>query len=260
MTDVVNAIASLASSISTNASLVKVNKRVYIASQQLQLIEECDKDLKKFAGSGLFRRFLAADAVGRTCGLHMTELDEWLGRIPKKSSKEDAIRDHTDDRRYLSSLESNQRKAAKMASSNSTVQIIGRLIVNLDDLGVDRTEVGNSLWVPSTKEHTKENRSTSENCVVIFPNISHIRAGIMLARCISGCSNIVQIHEICGRIIVTAMPANGPLNVSVVHRDIKAANILPTDELEPKITGFEMCEEEGAITGYFPDVEVRQKK
>ncbi|KAF9995010.1 hypothetical protein BGZ79_000209 [Entomortierella chlamydospora] len=316
MADIANTIISLASSISTNASRVKVNKRVCkrleresrwieervrngelgpptgIAFQQLQkLLVECDKDLKKFAGSGLFRRFLEADAIGQTCESHLAELEVWLGRIPEKTTKEDANRDLIDDKRYLLSMENNRRKAVKMASSNPTARIIGLPVVNLDDLGVDRTEVGEfslgTIYEGTYKGEPVYIRELRDD----IPNISHIKAGIMLAKCISDCSNIVQIHGICGRIIVTAKPANGPLSeyrqgltrlqkttiahkvadallymhdlskdVSVVHRDIRAANILLTDELEPKITGFEMCKEEGAITGHFPEVEARLKK
>ncbi|GJJ77489.1 hypothetical protein EMPS_09848 [Entomortierella parvispora] len=125
--------------------------------------------------------------------------------------------------------------------------------------------------------------------------VANIRAGIILAQCLSDCEKIVRVYGICGdRKIVTAVSANGPLSEytekltvlqkvaiarmvadalvfmhdiqekregkRVLHRDIRASNILLTEKLEPVLTGFEMCKLDGELTKDRPDIEQSLKK
>ncbi|KAF9573163.1 hypothetical protein EC968_008905 [Mortierella alpina] len=100
-------------------------------------------------------------------------------------------------------------------------------------------------------------------------------------------ANVLRIHGICqGRMIVTETTTHGPLSeftiantlqkvtlarriastvvylheCGVIHEDIRAANVLidksqnGEDNLEPKITGFEMCRRKGEMEEELPEI------
>ncbi|CAO3571081.1 unnamed protein product [Mortierella alpina] len=275
------------------------------------LLAKCDEDLKKFAGTGSLMRVLRSSGVAEICNHHIAELDDWLTRIQDTSSLASTQRDSSfddiekhdsgyggqdeDDEdealRFELKVSQNQDDAKKaLLSLPPSPRLLQRAIVDPDHLTTDRVAVGkfpcgiiyrgtyNGVAVYIREVDAK----ISNAGLAIFRN------GIMLAQCLSDCPNIVPIYGFCGqRMIVTALPAEGPLNEninrlntiqkvtiarkiadallfmhdiatgrkSVVHRDIRAANVLLSADLEPMLTGFELCKGDGDQTGYQPDMD-----
>ncbi|KAI7816016.1 kinase-like domain-containing protein [Gamsiella multidivaricata] len=262
-----------------------------------ELLEQCAKDLKKFAGSGFLMRIIRSGGIPEICEMHMEELDDWIDRVQKTSpkTKDDADSDLDDDEfdqddaiRYDIEVSNNQHDARKVfLSTLAPPRLQERAIVNPDHLGQDIELVGTFLF-------GNIYRGTYKGDAVYIREIGsdihegyikNIKDGILLAQCLSDCSNLVRIYGFCGdRTIVTAMPANGPLNEypgkltslekvtiarkvadalvfmydikanakRVVHRDIRAANVLLTDKLEPILTGLELCKEKNSLAGERP--------
>ncbi|KAG9322838.1 hypothetical protein KVV02_008781 [Mortierella alpina] len=281
------------------------------------LLARCDEDLKKFAGTGFLMRVLRSSGVADICNHHITELDDWLTRIQDASSLASTERDGSldvagnhdsgydeeagDDEdeeealRFELKVSQNQDDAKKaLLSLPPSPRLLSRAIVNPDHLSTDRESVGKFpcgiIYRGTYNGVAVYIREVNAN----IPNatLAIIRKGIMLAQCLSDCPNIVPIYGFCGqRMIITAMPANGPLNEyvdrmstiqkvtiarkiadtlvfmhdiatgrkSVVHRDIRAANVWLSDDLEPMLTGFELCKGDGDQTGYQPDIDEAYK-
>ncbi|KAF9290605.1 hypothetical protein BGZ68_006597 [Mortierella alpina] len=280
------------------------------------LLAKCDEDLKKFAGSGFLMRILRSSGVADICNHHIAELDDWLTRIQDAGSRASTDRDDSvdgggnhdnssDDEedeeedeealRFELKVSQNQDDARKaLLSLPPSPRVLHRAIVDPDHLSTDRVAVGKfpcgiiyrGTYNGATVYIREVDANIPEAALVIF------RKGIMLAQCLSDCPNIVPTYGFCGqRMIITAMPANGPLNEyigrlntiqkvtisrkiadsllfmhdiaagrkRVVHRDIRAANILLSDKLEPMLTGFELCKGDGDQTGYQPDMDEAYK-
>ncbi|KAG0352752.1 hypothetical protein BGZ54_002593, partial [Gamsiella multidivaricata] len=249
-TAIISIISSLVAGIDSSVSRVKFNKRICgrlarkcrwiekrLESGDLgspddlalvalkELLEECAKDLKKFAGSGFLMRIIRSGGIPEICEIHMGELDDWVGRAQKTSlkAKDDTDSDPDDDEfdqddamRYDIKVSNNQHDARKVfLSTLAPPRLQERAIVNPDHLGQDRELVGTFLF-------GNIYRGTYKGDAVYIREIGsdihegyikNIKDGILLAQCLSDCSNIVRIYGFCGdRTIVTAMPANGPLN------------------------------------------------
>ncbi|KAG0357195.1 Tyrosine-protein kinase ZAP-70 [Mortierella sp. AD032] len=269
----------------------------------------CDKDLKKFASSGFLLRIIRSGGIPGICEAHLTELDDWIARIREtnntkavldaaESAEDDDEFDQEDAMRYDVKVSKNQKDARDSLLSDAVLsRLLNRAIVDPDYLGDERKKVGTFPFgticqgtYRGEAVYIRELRSDIPDKAV-----ENIKSAISLAQCLSDCSNIVPIYGTCGgRMIVTAMPANGPLNEypgklttvqkvtfarqvtdalvfmvdisaeagrkSVVHRDIRAANILLSDNLEPMLTGFELCKGDGDLTGFRPEVEDSLKR
>ncbi|KAF8932029.1 hypothetical protein BGZ58_007278 [Dissophora ornata] len=271
--------------------------------------------MKKFAGSGFLMRIIRSGGIPEICEMHLDELDDWIARIKNtissaKADQDDANAgedDEDDDEsnqddamRYDISVSNNQKDAGNaLLSKRTPPKLEERAIVNPDYLGNEREEIGTfpygTIYKGTYKGEAAYIRELHKDISPV--GIEHVRKGILLAQCLSDCNNIVPIYGIYReRAIVTAMPANGPLNeyrgelttiqkvtiarmvadallfmhditaaektseVCVVHRDIRAANVLLSDKLEPMLTGFEMCKGDGDLTGYNPEVEKSLKR
>ncbi|KAF9955106.1 hypothetical protein BGZ72_004016 [Mortierella alpina] len=275
------------------------------------LLAKCDEDLKKFAGTGFLMRIIRSSGVADICNLHIAELDDWMARIQDASSLARIDRDDSregngnHDNSYDGEDEAEEEEALRfelkvsqnqddarnaLLSLPPSPRLVHRAIVDPDHLLTERVAVGKFpcgiIYQGTYNGAAVYIREVNSN----IPNaaLAVIRKGIMLAQCLSDCPNIVPIYGFCGqRMIITAMPANGPLNEyigrlttiqkviiarkiadtlvfmhdiaagrkSVVHRDIRAANVLLSDELEPMLTGFELCKGDGDQTGYQPDMD-----
>ncbi|KAG0302741.1 hypothetical protein BGZ98_007275 [Dissophora globulifera] len=320
-------VAILVASIIASASRVKFNKRICerlgrkcqwlkdlidtgnlgpLSDPALKALQEllstCDKDLKKFAGTGLLMRRIRSGGIPEVCELHMTELDDWVTRAldPRFNAKvrqaeppstedeedeEDEL-DQEDAMRHDVLVTRNQKDAANVFLSNPTPdRVVNRAIVNSDYLGEDRTQVGSfpfgTIYQGTYKGepvYIRELNSDLEDEAV-----QSIKMSIQMAQCLSDCDNIVRIYGFCGtRTIVTDMPANGPLNEyagklsniqkvvivrkiadallfmydieardkRIIHRDIRAANVLLTDKMTPMLTGFEVCKGDREVTAF----------
>ncbi|KAG0198332.1 hypothetical protein BGX28_008245 [Mortierella sp. GBA30] len=327
-------VSSLVTTITSSVSRVKFNKRICerlarkcqwleellnngdlgapsdpALKQLIGLLTVCDKDLKKFASFGFLMRIIRSGGIPEICEEHMTELDDWKSRIRDRSAtkvKQDAAEpaededefDQEDAMRYEIKVSRNQEDARNaLLSQPAPPRLIERAIVNPDYLSTEREQVGTFPFgtiyrgtYSGEAVYIRELRSDIPDAA-----IANIRAGILLAQCLSDCGNIVSIYGFCGnRTIVTGMPANGPLSEykselttvqrvtiarkvadalvfmfditaeagrkRVVHRDIRAANVLLSDTLEPMLTGFEMCKGDGDLTGFRPDVEDSLKR
>ncbi|KAG0310169.1 hypothetical protein BGZ99_000627, partial [Dissophora globulifera] len=162
-----------------------------------------------------------------------------------------------------------------LLSKPTPARILQRAIVNPDNLSSERKQVGTFPFGIIYQGVYKKKDVYIRELYKDTPEeaAEKIRDSVWLAQCLSDCCNVVPIYGVCGsRSIVTAMPSNGPLSEytgeikaiqkvaiarkiadalvfmndidagkkKVVHRDIRAANILLSDGLEPMLTGFEM--------------------
>ncbi|KAG0196904.1 hypothetical protein BGX28_009630, partial [Mortierella sp. GBA30] len=283
------------------------------ALDELQdLLINCDKDLKKFAGSGFLMRIIRSRGIPEICELHIKELDEWIDRIRDTSSlmnidRDDAVEaeevdedsvsnnGHEDQEsqetmEFIFDVNDSQKDAMNaLLSIPPDNRLKKRAIVDSDYLHTENEQVGTfpfgKIYRGTYKGEAVYVREIGDD--VPIAAVSTIRDGIMLAQCLSDCQAIVSVRGFCGeRKIVTDMPANGPLSEyrgilttlqkvviarkvadslvfmhdiavgkrSVVHRDIRAANVLLSKDLEPMLTGFELCKGDGDLTGYYPEI------
>ncbi|KAF9102205.1 hypothetical protein BGX27_011128 [Mortierella sp. AM989] len=346
-------VSSLVTTISSSISHVKLNKRICgklarkcewlnellengelgsptnpALKQLIKVLEACDKDLKKFASSGILLRIISKGGIPEICDRHVEELDEWVNRIrdtasatisqntaglsededededgdksEDKDEDEDEEEENRDAERYRLMVTRNREDAGKAFISRSVPRQLRDLVcVNPDSLKIERQQIGTFpfgiIYRGTYNEKAVYIRELHSD--ISGEALENIRAGIILAKCLSDCDNIVPIYGICGdRMIVTAMPANGPLSEytgelttlqkisiaidiadalvfmhdieaeaegrrrRIIHRDIRAANILLTDTLKPMLTGFEMCKGDGDLTGTRPDVDESFKR
>ncbi|KAG9319643.1 hypothetical protein KVV02_005566 [Mortierella alpina] len=282
------------------------------------LLVQCDKDMKKFAGIGFLMRTIRSGGVSEICVLRMEALERWRVRIegPSPSPCNLAAIDGDDDSmggmdglneeddidasiQFVCDVDQNQDDAINALSHKPVFhsELVQRAIVAPESLIIGREIVGRfpfgDVYVGTYKGQAVYIREISRDTPPAV--VKTIKAGIMLAQCLSDCQAIVPIHGFCGeRQIVTDKPAKGPLNEyrgilttkqkvamarkvadglvfmhdiatsggrkRVVHRDIRAANVMLSEDLEPMLTGFEMCKGDGHVTGYFPDTDESYKK
>ncbi|KAF9582142.1 hypothetical protein BGW38_000588 [Lunasporangiospora selenospora] len=260
----------------------------------VETLEACKKDMTKMEGSGYFVRWLRSGATEAICNVHMQSIERWLSRIPQKPSKDELDKDKKEDKLYEKEVSKNLYGATRILNSRVPSVLLERAIVNPDDLIIGQ-EVGSflygTIYSGTFNDQPVLIRKISDNYA---DGLEHIRKGVILGRCLMNCTNIAQIHGICkGNMIVTQASTHGPLSrhlitdtlqkvviarkiadammfmhelgesdstvkrsfTGIVHRDIRAANILlddGPDGLEPKITGFESCKEDGSLTRDYP--------
>ncbi|KAG0196902.1 mitogen-activated protein kinase kinase kinase 9 [Mortierella sp. GBA30] len=283
------------------------------------LLIQCDKDMKKFAGIGLLMRMIRAGEVADVCMLNMQSLEKWRKRIEEKQSPRNSLAnldldddvdmdtlgggdgdqdmdDDSETSKFIFEVQDSQEDARNaLRSIPPDSRLTERAIVDPDHLITGGEQVGifpfGSIYKGAYKGEAVYVREIGDD--VPKAAVKTIKDGIMLAQCLSDCQTIAPIRGICrDRKIVTDMPANGPLSEyrgilttlqkvviarkvadslvfmhdiavgkrSVVHRDIRAANVLLSKELEPMLTGFELCKGDGYVTGYYPELEEIYKK
>ncbi|KAF9958574.1 hypothetical protein BGZ72_000153 [Mortierella alpina] len=284
------------------------------------LLVQCDKDMKKFAGIGFLMRTIRSGGVSEICVLRMEALDRWRERIEgpmpnpvnlacidrddvsmggDDGPNSEEEKDMEESIQFLCDVDQNQEDAINALSHKPVFdsELVQRAIVAPESLIIGRESVGKfpfgEVYVGTYKGREVYIREISKDTPQAV--VKTIKAGIMLAQCLSSCQAIVPIHGFCGeRQIVTDKPARGPLSQyrgilttkqkvamarkvadglvfmhdiatnegrkRVVHRDIRAANVMLSDDLEPMLTGFEMCKGDGHATGYFPDTDDSYKK
>ncbi|KAG0316503.1 hypothetical protein BGZ99_006852 [Dissophora globulifera] len=253
-------------------------------------LELCRTDLVKFTGSGFFVRWLRAGDIADICAVHAKSLDRWLSRVPQRMSDEDSDSDVRETRRLEQEIDKNLYNAGRILASDIPSKIQELAIINPDHLVVGEEKGTFQFGVIYAGEYNQKPvlvRRISDDFDGAVLDL--FNSGILLSRCLSDCNNILPVHGICqGRMIVTGATAHGQLSkfsitetlqkvviarkvadalmfmhdiaapkggLRVVHRDIRAANILIDSGpggLEPKITGFEMCKEDGKISGVYP--------
>ncbi|KAF9205094.1 hypothetical protein BGZ49_004453 [Haplosporangium sp. Z 27] len=318
MAEIVGVVISLVSLITSNVPAVRANKsecdtidrqcqlikRLILESGQeaapelVALLKSCNRDIKKFGGSGSFKRAVKSNEIIRKCDSYSKELQIWIDRYPHKISFFATMvnPDPNDIRRSKKELNEIEDKAKKVLASDTDIIPRKRLIAWSNKLELELN--GKVGTFPLGKIYKGEYNGESVYIRELDKSIEkyllkEILSGIVLASYLSGEKNIIKIHGICqGHKIVTAMPKNGPLseykkeldccqkvviarkiadaldymhditteNRGIIHRDLRAANILLTEDLEPVITGFEYCKHYSKRTGERPEIESSLKR
>ncbi|KAI8597954.1 kinase-like domain-containing protein [Dissophora ornata] len=243
---------------------------------------KCRSDITKFTGFGWLMRYIRSGDIPEIIELNSKNLEKWTISVPQTASDE--------------VLEEEDMQAVHFEEGVSRRQIrVSEIpIVNPDDLEIGE-EVGKFPFGTIYKGtyHGKPVFVREISKHITGTPLDLIRGSVRLSSCLVDCQNVIPMHGICqGRMIVTETTAHGPLSdfpvtntlqkvaiarkvadaimamhdivankEGVIHRDIRAANILidrsqdGDDELEPKITGFEMCKQGSYETGNYPVVE-----
>ncbi|KAG0297499.1 hypothetical protein BGZ98_000575, partial [Dissophora globulifera] len=247
-------------------------------------LTDCRQFALRLTTSG-FDSVMEAKHVAGLCESHARTLEHWVRTMHANVPVVESSQFIKQDAEFIlasQKIEDRRRKAQKFAkrSSLSPKDLAAAIIepiniqigVKLDDftLGVVRKGLLNN-------KHEVHLRILAEK---MEPQMIEIaKKGILLNKKLKDCAltNILHIHGICnGNIIVTESTSHGPLNsfqyeipdldkvsiarkiaaavrslheVGVIHKDIRACNILLDDGLEPKLTGFELSREVKDGTG-----------
>ncbi|KAG0198794.1 hypothetical protein BGX28_007800 [Mortierella sp. GBA30] len=259
----------------------------------------CRADLTKFSGLGFLMRLIRSGDIPEINNEHSKNLDLWLSVATEKLSDEVLREDTRAAIRFKREVISRQNAGIAILKSDAPISVTELPVVIRDKLVVGE-EVGKfpfgTIFKGVYKGKPVYIREVSR--VITGAHLDLIMTSIRLSMCLMDCQNIIGVQGICqGRMIVTDATTHGPLsefsiiddrqkvaiarkvadallaihdvatgNECVVHRDIRAANILidqgpdANAELEPKITGFEMCKQSTSRTGKYPDIDERYRR
>ncbi|KAF9380699.1 hypothetical protein CPB97_008180, partial [Podila verticillata] len=234
---------------------------------------ECRKFITKFTGLGYLISLIRSADIPQIFALHEKNLKMWAPSFDQKLSKKELTKGELEAIRFEETVSANQVRITE-------VPILLRDLLEFgDEVGqfpfgtiYKGTYRGKPVYIRKVADHFKN------------VHLDYIGDSIRLSRCLMDCNNVLRALGICeGRTIVTETTALGPLrdipnltvrqkvviarkvadaliaihgvlidkksHEPVIHRDIRAANILidkvegEDDNLVPKITGFEMCKQ-----------------
>ncbi|KAF9171077.1 hypothetical protein BGX21_010666 [Mortierella sp. AD011] len=247
-------------------------------------LAKCRTHLTKFTGYGWLLRLIRSEDIPGIIEQHSKALEKWTVSVPQAIP--DAVLDEEDlqAERFEERVSRRQGRPEHIPIINpDNLEVgdeVGKFPFGTIYMG---TYNGELVYVRKIDEHIKG-----------IP-LDLIRGSIRLSRCLVDCHNVLRVHGICqGRMIVTETTTYGPLSdfpirntlqkveiarkvadtimalhdvavdkgkKGVILRDIRAANVLidksqnGEDELEPKITGFEMCKRNTSETGDYPEMD-----
>ncbi|KAF9899919.1 hypothetical protein EC991_008138 [Linnemannia zychae] len=245
-------------------------------------LESCRNYLTMFTAYGGLLRLIRSAVIPDSFEQHSEALKQWTTSAPQEIP--DAVLDEEDRQAELfeEGTSRRQKRPAPILDINpDDLDVrgeVGKFPFGTIHMGIYNREV---VYVRKVYPH------------IIGVPLSVIMDSVRLSGCLADCHNVIRVHGICkGRMIVTATTAHGPLSdyrikstlqkvkvawkvadaimalhdvdvdggrKGIVLRDIRAENILidkskdGTEELEPRITGFEMCKRDDQATGELPD-------
>ncbi|OAQ26830.1 kinase-like protein [Linnemannia elongata AG-77] len=259
----------------------------------------CRADLTKFSGLGFVMRLLKSGSIPEINNEHSKNLDLWLSVASEGLSEKELREEIRGAIMFKKGVTRHQKEGIAILKSDTSVQVSEVPIVFIADLDI-RKEVGKFPFGTIYTGFLKDKDGSSKPVYIrelstelTGADLRLVWTSIRLSRCLVDCQNVIFVHGICqGRMIVTDTTTHGPLNEltimddrqkvaiarkvadalmsihdvaagndCIVHRDIRAANILIDQgsevdaEMEPKITGFEMCKQSTSRTGNYPDID-----
>ncbi|KAI9240497.1 MAG: kinase-like domain-containing protein [Podila humilis] len=259
----------------------------------------CRADLTKFSGLGFLMRLIKSGSIPEINSEHSKNLDYWLSVSMERLSDDVRRKEIRSTLLFKKDVMRYHNKGIAILQSHTSVGFTDDPPVIRADLDI-RDEVGKFPFGTIYTGFFKDKDGSSKpvyirklNSELTNADLDLIWTSIRLSRCLPHCQNILSVVGICqGHMIVTETTTHGPLSeltitddrqkvaiarkiadaliaihdVStddecVVHRDIRAANVLIDQgsgvdaEMEPKITGFEMCKQSNSRTGKYPDID-----
>ncbi|KAF9550486.1 hypothetical protein EC957_000160 [Mortierella hygrophila] len=258
----------------------------------------CRADLTKFSGLGFVMRLLKSGSIPEINNEHSKNLDLWLSVATERLSDKELREEIQGAIMFKKGVTRHQKEGLAILKSDTSVQVSELPTVFIADLDIHE-EVGKFPFGTIYTGFLKDKNGSSKPVYIrklstelTGADLRLVWTSIRLSRCLVDCQNILFVHGICqGRMIVTDTTTHGPLNgltmndrqkvaiarkvadalmsihdvaagnECIVHRDIRAANILIDQgsdvdaEMEPKITGFEMCKQSTSRTGKYPDID-----
>ncbi|KAF9107812.1 hypothetical protein BGX27_008604 [Mortierella sp. AM989] len=253
-----------------------------------KIIELCVKDITKYSGSAYPARWINAPSTAPILDDHYKCLVIYLPQAPpmltaREVQQQASQNARVEDRMYRNQRNARENISSQVPSTNNWIPIIDSAHL-IREMKVEIFPLGTIYkgTYHSKPVYIREIRDEIDGA--LFDNIKDC---VVLNNYLDS-PNILHVLGICqGRMIVTDAPVHGPLSEyhvqdslqkviiarkiadaimymhdigdidnRVVHRDIRAANILLDDGLEglePKITGFEMCKV-GRYTGKEPEI------
>ncbi|KAG0369410.1 kinase-like domain-containing protein [Gamsiella multidivaricata] len=255
-------------------------------------LEACRNDLTKFTGLGFLMRLIKSGEIPLICDMHAENLDWWLATVPERMSDAELLDEDLGAIRLEEGVSRNQDEGRAILRSDMPSRISKVLIVDPGKLEIGG-EVGKfpfgTIYMGTYDDKPVYVREVGKEFA--GAHLDLIMTSIRLSRCLADCQNILHVHGISeGFRIVTNATTHGPLSEffikdapqkvaiarkvadaimamhditagreCVIHRDIRAANVLinksQDGDLEPKITGFEMCKQSTSRTGQYPEIE-----
>ncbi|KAF9274958.1 hypothetical protein BGZ68_000217 [Mortierella alpina] len=247
-------------------------------------LEKCRNHLTKFTGYGWLLRLVRSEDIPAIIEYHSKALERWAAPVPQVIP--DTVLDEEDRQAELfeEGVSRRQKRPETVLSINpddlEVGEEVGKFPFGTIHLGIYKHE---PVYVRKVDEY------------INGVPLNLIRGGVRLSGCLSGCRAVLRVHGICqGRMIVTDTTTHGPLSdfpvksvlqkveiarkvadaimalhdvdvdggkKGIILKDIRAANILidqgknGEEELEPKITGFEMCKRDPHETGDLPKID-----
>ncbi|KAK3809640.1 MAG: kinase-like domain-containing protein [Linnemannia elongata] len=252
-------------------------------------LEKCRTHLTKFTGYGWLLRLIRSEDIPSIIEQHSKALEKWTTSVPQVVPEAVLDEEDLEAELFEEGVSRRQQRPEDVPIINpDDLKVggeVGKFPFGTIHMGIYNREL---VYVRKVDEHIKG-----------IP-LDLIRGSVRLSGCLVGCHAVLHVHGICqGRMIVTETTTHGPLSdfpikntlqkveiarkvadaimalhdvdvdggkKGVVLRDIRAANVLidkgqnGKEELEPKITGFEMCKRDTYETGEYPKIDEHYRK
>lgn len=251
----------------------------------VETLKMCRTDLTKFACYGWLLKLIRSEAIPDLINLHSKELDAWTSTAIEGVSPRESDKENIATERLGRTVNEGQHRPVEPQTLNRDHLQVGH---EVGKFPFGTIHEGTYKDKPVSIRKLREDISGSTLALIR----GSVRQSLCLVDC-NNVVRLVGICK--GRMIVTETTTEGPLSAykirntlekvviarkvadvimglhkvevdggksaGLVLRDIRASNILldrcpnAEDDLEPKLTGFEMCRQACERTGDYPEMD-----